>query len=104
MIGHPTTTLAMRANWFGLQGERLQRVFGRLSPSEVVSGIPGSAVEDYGVPYSLTEEFAAVYRMHPLMRDWYDLRSAADDSAHVRRSLRDLAGQGGVTPERRTDG
>ena len=96
VIGHPTTTLAMRANWFGLQGERLQRVFGRLSPSEVVSGIPGSAVEDYGVPYSLTEEFAAVYRMHPLMRDWYDLRSAADDAAHVRRSLRDLAGQGGV--------
>ncbi|BEP14493.1 peroxidase family protein [Acidothermaceae bacterium B102] len=96
VIGHPTTKLAMRANWFGIEGEHLQRRFGRLSKSEVISGIPGSAVEDYGVPYALTEEFAAVYRMHPLMRDWYSLRSPADDAVHGKRSLRDLAGQGAV--------
>ncbi|RKS73976.1 heme peroxidase [Motilibacter peucedani] len=96
VIGHPTTKFAMRANWFGLQGERLHRRFGRLSKSEVISGIPGSELQSYGVPYSLTEEFAAVYRMHPLVRDWYDLRSVRDDSLHARRSLRDLSGQGGV--------
>ena len=75
VISHPTTTLAMRANWFGLQGEHLNRVFGRLTGSEVVSGIPGSEWNDYGVPYSLTEEFTAVYRMHPLVPDYFDLRS-----------------------------
>ena len=96
VISHPTTTVAMRANWFGLQGEHLSRVFGRLSGSEVVSGIPGSEWNDYGVPYSLTEEFTAVYRMHPLMRDEYDLRSAGDDSSHGTRTLRDLSGRGGV--------
>ena len=44
--------------------------------SEVVSGIPGAATQHYGVPYSLTEEFTAVYRMHPLMPDDFSMRSA----------------------------
>jgi hypothetical protein len=96
VIGHPSTTVAMRANWFGLQGEHLSRAFGRLSGSEVLSGIPGSEWNDYGVPYSLTEEFTAVYRMHPLMRDYYDLRSAADDTSYGTWTLRDLSGQGGL--------
>ena len=96
VIGHPTTRIAMRANWFGLAGEHVQRVFGRVSANEVVSGIPGSRWEDYGAPYALTEEFAAVYRMHPLVPDWFDLRSVVDDSGHGRHSLRDLSGQGGV--------
>jgi hypothetical protein len=34
------------------------------------AGIVGSAKpNNYGVPFTLTEEFVAVYRMHPLMRD-----------------------------------
>ena len=82
VIAHPTTRLAMRANWWGLAGERLFRRFGRLSTSEVVSGIPGSPTQDYGVPFSLTEEFAAVYRMHPLLPDHYRLK-VADTGAVV---------------------
>ena len=36
------------------------------------------------MPYSLTEEFVAVYRMHPLVPDDYSLRSSADDQdAHA---------------------
>jgi len=97
VISHPTTKVAMRANWYGLAGERIHRVFGRISGSEVISGIPGSATEYYGVPYSLTEEFVAVYRMHPLVPDDYDLRSAADDRGLLQAGLRDLAGAGGVT-------
>ena len=35
-----------------------------------LTGIVGSAApNNYGVPFTLTEEFVAVYRMHPLMRD-----------------------------------
>ena len=33
--------------------------------------------EQYGVPYSLTEGFAAVYRTRPLVPDDYALRSSA---------------------------
>jgi len=39
-----------------------------------LAGIVGSAKpNNYGVPYTLTEEFVAVYRMHPLMRDKIDV-------------------------------
>jgi len=79
IIAHPTTRLAMHANWWGLVGERITRTFGRLGPSEEVSGIPGSPTNHHGVPYSLTEEFVAVYRMHPLLPDDFTFRSVADD-------------------------
>jgi hypothetical protein len=97
VISHPTTKIAMRVNWWGLAGERVNRVFGRISKSEVISGIPGSATGQYGVPYSLTEEFVAVYRMHPLVPDDYSLRSSADDRVLMEATLRDLAGPGAVT-------
>ncbi len=49
---------------------------GRLSDSEVISGIPGSPTDHHSAPYSITEEFVAVYRMHPLVPD--DYRGALD--------------------------
>ena len=79
ILGHPALQIGMRANWWGLVGETITNLFGRLSGSEVISGIPGSATDHYGVPYTLTEEFVAVYRMHPLIPDDISLRAAADD-------------------------
>jgi hypothetical protein len=86
VISHPTTQRAMKINWWGLAGERAARRFGRLTSGDLVSGIPGSATDHNGVPYSLTEEFVAVYRMHPLLPDDYTFRSVTDDSV-----LADLA-------------
>jgi hypothetical protein len=80
IAAHPTTQYALRANWWGIQGERLYRLFGRLSGSEVLSGIPGSATDHHTAPYAITEEFVAVYRMHPLMPDDFTFRSAANDA------------------------
>jgi len=79
VTAHPTAVTGLRANWWGLEGERLHNAFGRLSKSEVISGIPGGDTADYGVPFALTEEFVAVYRMHPLIPDHFDFRSATDD-------------------------
>ncbi len=95
IIAHPTTVLGLRANWFGLAGERISKTFGRISTSEIISGIPGSETNHYGVPYSLTEEFSIVYRMHPLIPDDYALRSVSDDSSIVDYTFRDLAGPAG---------
>lgn len=92
VIAHPTTKIAMRANWYGIAGERVKRAFGRISSSEVISGIPGSTQDHFGVPYALTEEFAIVYRMHPLIADDYRLCSAADGRELERRTLPELAG------------
>jgi hypothetical protein len=92
IISHPTSQYALRANWWGLEMEQLQRLFGRLSSSEVISGIPGSETNHYGVPYCLTEEFTIVYRMHPLIPDEYSFRSADDDRPVLDRTLREIAG------------
>ena len=90
IIAHPTTVLGMRANWYGLLGERFDRTFGRKTRNEVIRGIPGSPTNHHGVPYSLTEEFVAVYRMHPLIPDEFVFRSLADDSVLQERELPEL--------------
>ncbi len=87
IIAHPTTVLGMRANWYGLLGERFDKKFGRRTTNEVIRGIPGSPTNHHGVPYSLTEEFVAVYRMHPLIPDEFVFRSLADDSVLQQREL-----------------
>jgi hypothetical protein len=92
VISHPTTEVALRANWWGIASERIKKVFGRLSDSEVVSGIAGSKTDHFGVPYSLTEEFVAVYRMHPLIPDDYSLRAAANDQLIGEYPFREIAG------------
>ena len=79
IIAHPTTVRAMHTQWWGLS-ETLKRRFGRISANEVLSGIPGSPQSQHGVPYALTEEFVAVYRMHPLLPDDYTFRSLTDDT------------------------
>jgi hypothetical protein len=42
IISHPRPSRGCGRNWFGLAGETIARVFGRLSDGEVVSGIPGA--------------------------------------------------------------
>jgi hypothetical protein len=92
ILGHPALQIAMRANWWGLATERVHRLLGRLGDGDVLSGIPGSTTDHHGVPYAITEEFVAVYRMHPLIPDDYELRSAADDHLLAERPFRELAG------------
>jgi hypothetical protein len=57
----------------------------------VVSGIPGSHKTHYGVPYAMTEEFVAVYRMHPLLPDELSFRSVADDTTLLETGFADVA-------------
>ncbi|MBT2543133.1 heme peroxidase [Streptomyces sp. ISL-44] len=92
VISHPTTVKALRSNWWGIAGERVHNFYGRITESETVSGIPGSKTDHYGIPYALTEEFVAVYRMHPLVRDDWHLRSVTDDSTLSDCTFRDIAG------------
>src|SRR5438874_2084781 len=93
IIAHPTTVKALRTNWWGLQGERLDKKLGRLTSNEVIRGIPGSPTALHGVPYSLTEEFVCVYRMHPLIPDDYSFRSLADDTLLQERTLPEVGVQ-----------
>ena len=91
ILGSPTLRIAMNANWWGLWGRWVKEHWGRLSKSEALSGIPGSPTDHFGVPYSITEEFVAVYRMHPLIPDDYDLRSHRDNTSLRRCTFPELA-------------
>ena len=98
ILGHPTLQASMQHNWWGLAGERIHKLFGRISDNEMISGIPGSPTDHFGVPYTMTEEFVAVYRMHPLIPDEYTFRSADSGKAipiHGKEKLRldEIAGQ-----------
>lgn len=91
IISHPTTVRALRGDWWGIQGERLHRAFGRFSDSEIISGLVGSQTNLFGVPYALTEEFVAVYRMHPLLPDDYVFRAASDHGVVLERDFAGVA-------------
>jgi Animal haem peroxidase len=97
IISHPTTVAALRANWYGIAGQTIRDTFGRISSSELISGITGGTVDHFGVPYSLTEEFSIVYRMHPLIPDDYEIRDWRTDDVESRYTLRELSGPAGKT-------
>jgi hypothetical protein len=91
IIAHPATISGIRGTWWGVLGEHNRRRFGRLGSGEVMSGIPGSRLSYDGVPYALTEEFVAVYRLHPLIPDVVTFHRAADDAVVATWDFADLA-------------
>lgn len=49
ILAHPALQLGMNANWWGLIGEKLTKLLGRIGHNEVFNGIPGSGVDQDGV-------------------------------------------------------
>jgi hypothetical protein len=92
LISLPTSVAGMRAIWHGVLGERVHRLFGRVSRNAALSGIPGSGTDHFGVPFAITEEFSAVYRMHPLIPDDWTFHAATDGAELERRTFRELTG------------
>ncbi len=95
VLPHPTVGAAMRGNWYGMFGPRGSRLLRRLTRSDLLTGIPGSPCDDHGAAYSLTEEFVAVYRMHPLIPDEVALVRARDGASLGTRTLLELTGPAG---------
>jgi hypothetical protein len=94
ILPNPVTQSALRTNWNGALGD-LQKIFTALNDNEVLGGIPGSATDHHAAPYSLTEEFVSVYRMHPLMPDDYTIRSHSTGATVGQFTLPDLSGRRG---------
>jgi len=95
IIAHPTSVMALRGNWWGFFGPELNPLVRRFTNLDLLTGIPGSETNHHAAPYSLTEEFVSVYRMHPLIRDEYSLRRATDDSQFEQRNFPDVADRHG---------
>jgi hypothetical protein len=83
----------MNTNWHGLSGEELQDSLMFLDDDELLGGIVGSHADHHTAPYSLTEEFVAVYRMHPLMPDDLAFHSAVTGRLLETRTLFEVAGR-----------
>jgi hypothetical protein len=94
ILPNPVTAAALRTNWNGLLGD-LQKVFAAINDNELLGGIPGSPTDHHTAPYSLTEEFVSVYRMHSLMPDDYTISSAATGRRLGQFALPDLSGRRG---------
>jgi hypothetical protein len=91
LLDHPTARRGLNANWWGLAGKTIKRLVGRISENEVISGILGGRPDHFGVPFSLTEEFVSVYRMHPLIPDDFTFRSVASDEVLQEREFARVA-------------
>ena len=62
----------LKPNWYGPpSSDWLTRLGGWLMDVHASAGIPATTPDHHGVPFSLTEDFVTVYRMHPLIPDHY---------------------------------
>lgn len=96
ILPHPTTQLALRTNWFGIAGEEAQDVLEFLDENELLGGIVGSSADHHSAPYSLTEEFVSVYRMHALMPDQFRICSHETGEEVARYELPEASGRRGL--------
>ncbi|HEX2675890.1 MAG TPA: peroxidase family protein, partial [Polyangiales bacterium] len=96
LLTNPTITAAMNTNWWGVLGEQVNKQLGRVVNDEILSGIPGGHRDHFGVPYSITEEFVGVYRMHSLVPDDFTFRALRDHSVLKSCTLHDLIGLPGA--------
>jgi Animal haem peroxidase len=92
IVNTPALWFAMNVNWSGVFGQTLKDRFGRLGNSEIFSGIMGSPQEHHGARFQLTEEFISVYRMHPLLRDDWNLYDAESGELRAQHEFVDLQG------------
>ncbi|NGN67504.1 peroxidase [Streptomyces sp. A7024] len=75
VIGHRTSRAAMHLNWYGALPAKVRGRVRRHGTGEMVYGILGSPMEHHSAPFSMTEEFVTCYRLHPLIRDEYEISS-----------------------------
>ncbi len=73
ILANPVLERAMNSNWYGVLPRWVRNRFGHLG-TEMIGGIVGSNQEHHAAPYSITEEFVSVYRLHPLLPDDYEMR------------------------------
>ena len=73
ILANPVLERAMNANWYGVLPRWVRQKFGHVG-TEMIGGIVGSDQDHHTAPYAITEEFVAVYRLHPLLPDDYAIR------------------------------
>ncbi len=94
ILANPVLETAMHANWYGALPSWAKRVLGGRALTEALTGIVGSPQEHHAAPYSITEEFVSVYRLHPLLPDDYEVRDHRNGELIERTEFEPLQGHG----------
>jgi len=63
--------IGLSTNWNGPPNDWATKLGLWLLDAHALTGIPKTTPDHHAAPYSLTEDFVAVYRMHPLIPDDY---------------------------------
>jgi hypothetical protein len=80
ILATPVLKAAMHANWYGALPQWAKRVIPRVDALEGIFGVVGGEQRHHAAPYAITEEFASVYRLHPLIPDDWAFRSHRNDA------------------------
>ncbi|HEX4661004.1 MAG TPA: peroxidase family protein [Streptosporangiaceae bacterium] len=93
ILGTEVIDIGLKTNWSGPPAsDWLTRLGIWLIDSHASVGIPKTKPEHNGVPYSLTEDFVTVYRMHPLLPDDYQFVDHQTGAALGSRGFLDIQG------------
>jgi hypothetical protein len=85
--------IGMTSNWSGPPArDWMARLGIWLVEAQASMGIPATRPDHHGAPYSLTEDFVTVYRMHPLLPDDYLLHDHRTGKLLGQRSFLDIQG------------
>ncbi len=82
ILATKTIEVGLRANWYGAPKDWLSQLGIWLLDAHALKGIPQTLPNHHAAPYSLTEEFASVYRLHPLIPDDYPVLRQRDRPPH----------------------
>lgn len=65
--------IGLKTNWQGPPNKWLEQLGLWLFEAHSLTGIPETLPDHHAAPYSLTEDFVTVYRMHPLLPDDFEI-------------------------------
>jgi hypothetical protein len=93
ILATPVLKMAMHANWYGALPAWAKKRFPRIDALEGLFGVVGGEQEHHAAPYSITEEFASVYRLHPLIPDDWEMRSHKTGALVAEEEFTDIQGR-----------
>jgi hypothetical protein len=93
ILANPVLQKSMDVVWSGAPKDWLTRLGLWFLEKDAMSGVPGSLPVHHAARYTNTEEFVAVYKMHPLMPDDFAFHSREDDRQLGSHTLTEVQGK-----------
>jgi hypothetical protein len=93
ILANPVLKKSMDVVWSGAPKDWLTRLGLWLLEADALAGVPGSLPVHHTARYTNTEEFVAVYKMHPLMPDDFSFHAHADDRLLGTHTLTQIQGK-----------